>query len=257
MAVKGRYPSHGLRVLKQTGWIANFPVLQQMFKTSQDPVWRPEGDVYTHTGHVCDAAAEIADREGLNADDRTILMFAALCHDFGKTVTTEKNMDGRWVAPHHAQVGVSMTKRFLSGIRAPGWVIENVLPLVLEHMAHIGHPPGQAPSDRVVRRLAGCLAPATIRMWSALCESDASGRPPKPPKNPVLEWVDVAEVLRVRDSRPRPLLLGRHLIPLGYRSGPSMGKILKAAFQAQLDGEFDTIECGTAWVQANHPIDEE
>lgn len=255
-AVKGRYPSQGLRVLAQTGWVTHFPVLERMRDTPQDTEWHPEGDVFAHTAYVCDAAADIAEREELEAEARTVLMFAALCHDFGKTTTTVKNADGRWVAPQHAEVSIGMSNKFLSGIGAPNWLIDQVLPLVAEHMAYTAHAKGQAPSERTLRRLAHRLGPATIQAWARVCEADASGRPPRPPNNPVSEWVRAAEGMAISDGRPQPLVLGRHLIPLGYQPGPAMGEKLRSAFEAQLDGEFDTLEAGIAWIKTGYAADE-
>jgi tRNA nucleotidyltransferase (CCA-adding enzyme) len=252
-ATKGKHPSKGLFLLERTGWINNFPVLAAMRSTPQDPVWHPEGDVFTHTAHACDAAVEIAEREGFDSEQRTILMFAVLCHDFGKAVTTARNDEGRWVAPEHAERGRTLAGEFLAAMRAPGRVAEWVLPLVVEHMAMLGYSRDQAPSARVVRRLASRLAPATFRLWSAVCESDSSGRPPRPKGNPVAAWVAVADQLALHDDKPQPLLLGRHLIPLGYPPGVGMGAILRSAFEAQLDGEIRSVAEGLEWVQAHHP----
>jgi len=251
-ASKARCPSKGLQLLERTGWIANFPILEAMVPVPQDPDWHPEGNVFAHTYHTCDAAAEIADREGFDAGQRTVLLFAALCHDFGKTTTTSKNKDGRWIARRHSKEGVEHAREFLVNMRAPGWLIEAVLPLVAEHMVHAAHSKHDEPSLRVVRRLAMRLSPATIRLWSAVCEADASGRPPKPKRNPVTAWVSAADELALQDDKPKPLLMGRHLIPLGYTCGPEMGDILRAAFEAQLDGEIETVEEGLEWVKSKY-----
>ena len=44
---------------------------------------------------VTDAAARIAERDGLGEDDRATLVLAALCHDLGKPETTFRDEDGR------------------------------------------------------------------------------------------------------------------------------------------------------------------
>jgi tRNA nucleotidyltransferase (CCA-adding enzyme) len=252
-AAKGRHPSKGLRLLERTGWIASFPILQAMVPIPQDPDWHPEGNVFAHTCHTCDAAAEIADREGFDAKQRTVLLFASLCHDFGKTTTTSKNEQGRWIARKHSAEGVPHARQFLASMRAPGWLVDAVLPLMAEHMVHAAHSKHDTPNLRVVRRLAMRLAPATIRLWSAVCEADASGRPPRPKRNPVTAWVSVADELTLHDDKPKPLLMGRHLIPLGYRPGPEMGVILKSAFEVQLDGEITNVDEGILWAQRNYP----
>ena len=121
-------------------------------------------------------------------------------------------------------------------------------------MAHMSYAEGMRPHDRTIRRLADRLAPSTIRMWSAVVEADASGRPPRPKKNPVTAWVSVADAIALKDARPKPILMGRHLIGLGYSPGPRMGDILRAAFEAQLDGEFETADQGMAWAKANFAV---
>lgn len=87
-ALKGVKPSAGLFLLQECGWLWCFPQLAALDEIEQDPIWHPEGDAFTHTALVCDAAADIANREGLNDFERSILMFAALCHDFGKAECT-------------------------------------------------------------------------------------------------------------------------------------------------------------------------
>ncbi len=254
-ATKGRYPSKGLHVLRQTGWIECFPLLHAMAQTPQDPVWHPEGDVFTHTAYACDAAAAIAQREGFDEKQRLVLLAAALCHDFGKIETTTRNTHGRWIAPGHAERGAARAAEFLRTMRAPEWLVELVVPLVGQHMVMLGMPKDKSPPARVVRRLARGLAPATIRMWAGVCEADSSGRPPRPPHNPVAAWLPVAEALAVEDAQPKPLLLGRHLLPLGYQPGPGLGAVLRAAFEAQLDGVFQDVEEAIHWVRERHPVD--
>ena len=245
---RGDYPAKGLSLLQDTGWLDHFPALANMAGTPQDPVWHPEGDVWVHTALVCDAAAKIANRRGFSPEERLQLMFAALLHDAGKAVTTEKNEQGRWVSPGHAGEGVPIARRFLRALGAPGRIIDTVPPLVAEHMVHISLPADQEPGIRLIRRLANRLTPANIRLWAALCEADYSGRPPLPAGNPVAHWEEVAQQQEVENTRPGPLLLGRHLIDRGIAPGPEMGRLLKAAYEAQLDGAFDDLEGALAWL---------
>lgn len=245
---RGDYPAKGLTLLQDTGWLDHFPALASMAGIPQDPLWHPEGDVLVHTALVCDAAARIATRRDFSAEARLLLLFAALLHDVGKAVTTVKNEDGRWVSPGHAEEGRPIARRFLKALRAPGWVVDTVPPLVTEHMVHISLPADQDPSPRLIRRLANRLMPANIRLWAALCEADYSGRPPLPPGNPVARWEAVALQQEVENTRPGPLLLGRHLVEQGMTPGPEMGRLLKAAYEAQLDGAFDDVEGALAWL---------
>ncbi len=87
-ALRGRCPRAGLHVLRQTGWLATVPELAPLAGCQQDPQFHPEGDVFEHTALACDAAARIAERDGLADDERLRLMLAALLHDIGKPATT-------------------------------------------------------------------------------------------------------------------------------------------------------------------------
>jgi tRNA nucleotidyltransferase (CCA-adding enzyme) len=76
------------------------------------------------------------------------------------------------------------------------------------------------------------------------------GRPPKP-------WVihegvsalrAKAEELSLRDSAPKPLLQGRHLIARGMEPGKHFGSLLNEAFEAQLEGEFADLDGALNWL---------
>ena len=63
---------------------------------------------------------------------------------------------------------------------------------------------------------------------------------PKRERFVVPDGVNVTERLRVADSAPKPIVMGRDLIALGMKPGVEFGRILKAAYEAQLDGVFAT-----------------
>jgi tRNA nucleotidyltransferase (CCA-adding enzyme) len=243
-ALKGRRPSAGLRVLVETGWIALYPELEALFDCPQDSIYHPEGNVGIHTFHVCDAAAAIAERDGLEGEMRAALLFAALCHDLGKPATTVIGEDGRIRSPAHAQAGVEPTLALLGRIGCPRSITTSVVPLVREHMAHLG----MTVAERAVRRLALRLEPATVVQWGRLVEADHSGRPPLPPDRPAALIVALAEQIGAAAGRPAPLLQGRHLIAAGIAPGPQLGALLRDAYQAQIEGAFATVEEGLAWV---------
>ncbi len=245
---KARNFSYAIDTLKRAGWLVLFHEIGDMDLLPQDPSWHPEGDCLAHTIHVVNAAINIANRENLVGDERTILIMAAICHDMGKVSTTTKNEEGRWVAPGHAEAGVPVAKSFLNSINAPNAIIDPVLVLVKEHMAHVGALKSQGEdvvTDRMVRRLANRLKPHTnVKMWGWIVEADHSGRPPLPASSPVLEWLRIADELAIKESAPKPLVKGDHLLAIGYKQGKEMGDILRSLFERQLDGEFSTLEEG-------------
>lgn len=244
-ALKGKMPSAGLRFLINVKWAD--PEIVALVDCPQDSEWHPEGCVFIHSCHVVDAAAEIANREQLDEHDRLVLMFSALCHDFGKPSTTKKQ-GGRWRSKGHCEAGKEPAERFLERIGAPKAIIAEVLPLISEHLVHAGI---KAPSDRAVRRLANRIAPATIEALGRVIEADHSGRPPLPKGNPFKSWVDKAASLAVFSAKPEAILKGRHLIELGVSPGKPMGVLLSRAFEAQLDGAFDNEADAKEWAR-NH-----
>lgn len=249
-ASKGRMPGKGLRLLRQTGWIECFPEIAMLVDVPQNPKYHPEGDVFEHTTLVCDSAARIAKELQFDQEDRTILLFAALCHDFGKPCTTIRNKKGNWSSPRHAIEGVGIAAAFLEKMRAPNRIVDHVKPLVREHLAHHADETTGPPPLSNVRRLASRLEPSNIRMWSALCRADALGNGNKDPRYRIDTWEAVAEKLAIRESKPKALLLGRDLIALGVRPGREMGRILQDAYEAQLDGRFETFDEALDWVRS-------
>lgn len=243
----GENPSKGLEVLENTNWISAFPELAALVNVPQNPKWHPEGDVWTHTKLTCNAAAKIAHEMELSNDEKVVLMFAALCHDFGKPATTILNDKNNWSSPQHAEHGAALTCDFLNRMRAPHNIIEQVTTLVREHMAHMALPSSTDPNEKQVRRLAVRLAPSNIRMWCALCRADAKGCLARGTR--IDSWEEVAEKLEVREAQPAPLLMGRDLLALEMKPGPEMGKLLKLAYEAQLDGVFHTQEESLVWLK--------
>jgi len=239
----GEYPSHGLKVLKDTGWIGLYPELDAMVDCPQEPAWHPEGDVWTHTCLVVDKAAQIASRQGWEGERRLCLLFAALVHDMGKPETTFTDEAGRIRSPEHCKEGVKHCESFLARIGAPATLHAHLVPLVKEHLTHMH----SAPSERAVRRLAHRLEPADIELWEALVEADASGRSPLPPSRPALPWLEMAQAMQHHQGKPEPIVTGRMLMALGVRPGPEMGKIIQAAFEAQLDGDIHDEASALAW----------
>jgi tRNA nucleotidyltransferase (CCA-adding enzyme) len=241
-------PSAGLRFLQATGWLRHFPEIAALDGTPQDPEWHPEGDVFTHTCHCCDALAALPEWRAADETTRRVLMFAVLAHDFAKPQTThEAERDGRMriVSPGHEEQGGPLAESFLTRINAPNEIKARVVPLVTHHLAHL-----QAASARSVRRLAHALAPATIAELCLVMIADQFGRPPKPQvvHDGVINLRLRAEELRLRDAAPKPLLQGRHLIARGLSPGQRFGLLLAQAFEAQLEGQFTDMEGALKWL---------
>ena len=247
-AEKSLVPSAGLRFLDQSGWLAKFPELAALPETPQDPEWHPEGNVFEHTLHSCDALASQTTWAATDGESKIVQMLAVLLHDVGKpacTAEVERGGRNRIVSPGHDEAGVPIAERFLERINAPLSIRERVLPLVACHMAHV-----QEATDRAVRRLAKRLEPENVESLCRVMTADTSGRPPMPAREPeVVKMLRAkATELNLRDRAPKPLLLGRHLLEAGLTPGRHLGRIIDAAFEAQLEGRFMDLEGAKRWL---------
>jgi tRNA nucleotidyltransferase (CCA-adding enzyme) len=248
-AEKSSTPSIGLHFLVATEWIDHFPELKATIGVPQEPEWHPEGDVFTHTCHCCDALVKIPEWPKTTSHLRQVYMLAVLLHDIGKAVTTRRELQNgkeRIVSPGHEQESVPLAEKFFERINAPFDLRKRVIPLIANHMAHL-----QVVTDRSVRRLAKRLEPANIPDLCMVMTADTNGRPPRPPQVPkiVKPLLEKAEELQVKESAPQPILLGRHLIELGMQPGPEFKKILDAAYDAQLEGTFFDLEQARKWLK--------
>lgn len=212
--------------------------------------------LWVHNCMVTDMAVKVLDQDGVtDPEERMIVMLGAFCHDFGKPSTTKFERK-RWRSLGHEEAGEAPTRSFLARIGAPPAIIEAVVPLVQHHLKPFvfGRSPHASPS--AVRRLA--LKAPLVRLCQ-VARADFWGRT-TPEALAVTDsrkieetcWLLAkAEELAVRDAAPKPILLGRHLLELGMKPGKNMGVMLKAAFEAQLDGTFDDEGGAIAWAQQN------
>jgi len=244
-ATKSEYPSNGLQLLNLTGWDKLVPYLGDLINIPQNELYHPEGSVWEHTLLTCDTLEVETRWRDSDADSRAVLMFAALCHDFGKITTTETDAAGEIHSHGHEKDSEWMSREFMSAIGAPNDIIERVATLCKQHMR-------KPQSPKSILRLAHDLSPyATMQEWAALGIADTYGVGPGGNRDPLPFGLimHVAEGMAVADAAPAPLIMGRHLIALGLKPSPKFGVILREAMEAQLDGEFDAESAGE-WLSA-------
>ncbi|MCI8269965.1 MAG: AAA family ATPase [Lachnospiraceae bacterium] len=70
----------------------------------QNPEYHAEGDVFIHTGCVCEQLCSLSEWGRLTEKEQELLFLAAAFHDIGKPFCT-KFEDGRWTSPKHTIVG--------------------------------------------------------------------------------------------------------------------------------------------------------
>jgi tRNA nucleotidyltransferase (CCA-adding enzyme) len=244
LLLRAARPSIGLALAWELTAIQQLlPELVPLATCPQDPEWHPEGDVWTHTLMVVDEARTRID--DLARGPATAIMVAALCHDIAKPQTTIV-IDGRIRSPGHEEAGVEPTTRVLDRLNLhsiDGFDVRAaVIGLVAQHLKPSAfHKAPKRVSDGAFRRLAQKV---DLELLVRLARSDCNGRGGSFDCSAMDWFLERATALGVEHDAPAPLVLGRHLIPLGVTPGPRMGELLKTLYERQLDGEIRTVEDG-------------
>ncbi len=240
--LQSRRPSIGLWAARELGITEKlWPEIHALIDCPQDPIAHPEGDVFIHTGMVLDEARKLID--DLPRPKQIAVMLGALCHDLAKPRST-KLEDGRIKARDHETLGVTITDRFLERLRL--FTFDNydarqqTLALVEHHaVPHQWFKTAEAITDGMFRRLA---LKTELDLLYRVARADCLGR--KGEFKPDAEEWFIARVRRlgIEERAPAPLFMGRHALELGLRPGPRVGKITRAVYEMQLDGNVVTLD---------------
>jgi len=241
MMVRSPRPSLGIRWLHEIGRLKEIlPELAATIGVPQDKHWHPEGDVFEHSLQSLDAAAQLP----YDSDqDKLVLLYAALCHDLGKTSTT--TYDGQEIHSYgHEQESVPMAKKLLGRITDNKLLQSRVAILIRWHMVPMQLLENNATLS-AYKRLALRLAPyENIAHLAQLVLADKRGRNPHGHKPLTTEMFDVeaflkrAEQADVIYAKEPPLLLGRDFLDV-VQPGPQLGWLVKKAYQLQMKGITD------------------
>ena len=88
----------------------DFQEIYDLIGVIQSQIHHPEGDVFNHTMMVIDEAAKLKNK----AKNPLGFMYSALCHDFGKVLTTTTKEDGRIISYNHERAGLKLVRKFLN-----------------------------------------------------------------------------------------------------------------------------------------------
>jgi tRNA nucleotidyltransferase (CCA-adding enzyme) len=237
------HPSLGLALMLELDVVSKlFPELETLVGCPQEPEWHPEGDVWVHTLQVVDQARVRI--EDLERPQQIAVMLGALCHDFGKPVTTAV-IDGRIRSMDHEEQGVAPATLFLDRINVHSIDGYDVRRQVLGFVAHHLKPGAwykvrDEVGDGAFRRLSQKV---DLELLARLAKADCLGRSPGQFDCTAMDWfLERARALGVEHRPPGPILLGRHLLALGLTPGPRVGEILKEVYEQQLDGAIKNLE---------------
>jgi tRNA nucleotidyltransferase (CCA-adding enzyme) len=250
--LKSERPSAGLgHVPFMQNMMKAFPMVKELVGNPEDPVHHGEPDTFTHTLLAVDVAAGLV--KDLPKAEALTVMLAVFCHDFGKPDTTECHSDGRCSAHGHSKAGLKPTTDFLDMLgvfTVDGFdVRKQVLALVENHLFPSALMTQLRKGEKVdhqkaLRRMAGKVR---LDLLSLVGQSDLLGRgtseeTKKENRADMALFRAAAFETGVEKSAPKPLLMGRHLMDMGMKPGVFMGEVLKATFEAQLDGQVTTLE---------------
>ncbi|OLD65603.1 MAG: hypothetical protein AUI52_07040 [Acidobacteria bacterium 13_1_40CM_2_68_10] len=245
LLLKARRPSIGLEWADRLRVVGSlFPELQALKGCPQEKEWHPEGDVWTHTLMAIDRAK--AEIDGLPKEKALAVMLAVICHDFGKPATTAV-VDGRIRSYEHEEAGIPPTRAFLDRLNVRtlhGYDLrEQVVQLVAHHLTPSHYFKNRENvGDGAFRRLARKLEPDLLYRVS---RADCLGRTGDF-STEAQEWfIGKVRALSVESRPPRPILMGRHLLEMGLKPGPIIGRVTKAVYEKQLDGQVKDLEDAT------------
>ena len=204
-----------------------FPELKSLIGVEQDPVYHPEGDVWTHTMEVTDRAAKYRDR----VSGPYSFMLLALTHDLGKTVTTEF-VNGRIHAYDHENRGLPIAETFIKRISGEKDVIryvKNMLPLHMRPNMHAYSRPALKKTNRLFDEAAD---PEDL-IWFSMADRPlmAGDEPFTGDSGFLFERLE-----RYREIMARPHVTGKDLIEAGLVPDESFSDILAYAHKLRLAG---------------------
>ncbi len=218
--------------------------IRAMIDCPQDELRHPEGDVFAHTARTLDEAAGLI--SDLPRPKQLTLMLASLCHDFGKPLTTKFDQEAV-TAFNHQLAGLGPAEAFLDKLKIftlDGYdVRRQVLSLIRNHLTPArwfeSMTRGEPVTDGDFRRLALTVEPDLLyRMERASRLGRRGGS-----TTVAEDWfIDRVRTLGIQQRAPEPLLLGRHVLALGLKEGPEIGRITNAVYQMQLDGSISDLD---------------
>lgn len=245
-------PSVGLDFLHDSGWISHFPELAVLESTPQHPDWHPEGDVWTHTKQIADAAAQT--RHRVPEGQREAFVFGALLHDVGKPATTvTPRMVAEGLAPKemlytahgHDAKGKEPARRFMERMKASKKTTALAEALVGSHMQPYNLKSGgagRAAYARLARKIRAAGGDLQLLAVLSQCDACATGQgrhfhlgepdwEHETSKN-LLSWAERVDT----PAAAAPLVKGRDLIKLGHKPGQHFKVILDYAQSLQDQG---------------------
>lgn len=238
-------PGDALCHLHRTGLLQHIlPELIPMIGQEQPPQYHPEGDVFEHTVLMLNLMgtgqpAAYTHRE---------LAYTVLLHDVGKPPTASfgPGADGqpRIRFDGHASVSADMAVDILGRLKIPNKEKGHIVDAIRGHMRFMDV---QQMRASTLRKMIGT---ETFDLEMELHRLDCLG------SHAMLDNYDYVqtyvEEMANEPILPEPWLRGHDLIAMGLTEGRLIGKILKEAYDAQMEDRFASRDELLEWIQATY-----
>lgn len=200
-----------------------FKELEELIGLKQDPIYHPEGDVFTHTMEVLDRGAKYRDK----VKEPYAFMLLCLSHDLGKIVTTE-TINGRIHAYGHEIEGLPLIETFYHRFldeKEPLKYILNMTPL---HMRPFSLASANASIKSTNRMFDEAMEPEDLIYFSL---ADKGERAEKKDIDYLFARYEIYKEYMARDY-----VKGKDLIDAGLKPDGKFSDILAYAHKLRLAG---------------------
>lgn len=244
-------PSIGLDAALQLG------VFDKLFPEFQALISRQEGEdateyAFSHTRLALDEAAKLA--RDLPKPKRIAVMLAALCHNLVTPATSLLGADHTG-SQEHTTARREATRSVLAQLGVFGVAGYDVRAQVIALVTEQAKPREfygfrENVSDGDFRRLAQRVDLDLLYRVAKACSTGHGSA-----SSAVAEdwFIERARALGVEHGPPAPLLQGRHLLKVGMKPGPQMGRLLRGIYELQLNGDVTTVEEALSRALRNGP----
>lgn len=224
-------PGDALKELVELGLIEHIvPEILPMIGQEQPPEFHPEGDVFEHTCLMLN----------LMKNPTRALAYTVLLHDVGKPDTAFMGEDRLRFHGHEVK-SAEMAEGILSRLRLPTKEKQAILTAIRGHMRFKDV---QKMNKSTLRKLMGA---ETFDLELELHRVDCAG------SHGLLDnyhfLLEKAEQMDDEPALPDRWVSGKDLKRMGIQPGPQMGKLLQSAYDAQLEGRFDSKEKLLDWIK--------
>ncbi len=219
--LKAPRPSVFFEVLRDTeGLDFWFPELKALIGVEQNPLFHPEGDVWTHTMQVLDRAAKYRD----SVSSPFAFMLSALVHDLGKAVTTTVK-DGVIHAYCHESEGLPLVRELLGRITGERALKDYCLNMTELHMKPVVKLRAGSSLKSFNHLFDESCQPADL-IYLAVCDSGD--------ESVAQELFERLE--QYREIMSRPFVQGADLVAAGLVPDKSFSELLSYAHKLRLSG---------------------